>query len=143
MRYDLRLKLTASPKTRASVFETIKHNHVNVREAYRNEILSNKTISRTRTFFLREKLGISSVCTSQMIVTHFVPEYRVNTPCTASYDGTPPSSFSRRGRELFSAGPRAPVGAVLRQYLASRSCCDWDRLRHSWTWGLCRRLRLC
>ena len=73
LRYDLRLKLTASPKTCASVFETIKHNHVNVREAYRNEILSNKTISRTRTFFLREKLGISSVCTSQMIVTHFVP----------------------------------------------------------------------
>ena len=33
LRYDLRLKLTASPKTCASVFETIKHNHVNVREA--------------------------------------------------------------------------------------------------------------
>ena len=36
---------------------------------YRNEILSNETSSRTRTFFLREKLGISSVCTSQMNVT--------------------------------------------------------------------------
>ena len=34
LRYDLRLKLTASPKTCASVFETIKHNHVNVREAW-------------------------------------------------------------------------------------------------------------
>ena len=40
---------------------------------YRNEILSYHKRSRTRTFFLREKLGISSVCTSQMNVTHFVP----------------------------------------------------------------------
>ena len=47
--------------------------HPDICWPYRNGILSNKTISRTRTFFLREKLGISSVCTSQMIVTHFVP----------------------------------------------------------------------
>ena len=36
---------------------------------YRNEILSNETSGRTRTFFLREKLEVSSVCTSQMNVT--------------------------------------------------------------------------
>ena len=53
-------------------------------------MLSNETSSRTRTFFLREKVEVSSVCISQMNVTQVRARSVASIPLfSVSYDGTP------------------------------------------------------